>query len=143
MNSGYGCFKQAYFDYLDPRVAELTTAFGQYTLKGFAKKIGEEIVIYGDTDSIYLASKNDTLVAEAAKSNIDLEVDKEWKILFLTSNKKQYFGIKSDGKPEHKTLTAMKSDHPAYFNHVAKKLISEEFQKLFITSNNASAFESI
>jgi len=66
MNSGYGCFKQAHCDYQDPRVAELTTAFGQYTIKGFAKNIGDENVIYGDTDSIYLASKNDTLVAEAA-----------------------------------------------------------------------------
>jgi DNA polymerase elongation subunit (family B) len=28
MNSGYGCFKQPYFDYQDPRVAELITAYG-------------------------------------------------------------------------------------------------------------------
>lgn len=143
MNSGYGCFKQAYFDYLDPRVAELTTAYGQYTVKGFAKFIGEENVIYGDTDSLYLTSKNDALIAEAAKINVDLEVDKEWKILFLSSNKKQYFGITQQGVLVHKTLTGMKSNHPAYFNEVAKKLISKEFQELFITSDTVAASEKI
>jgi DNA polymerase elongation subunit (family B) len=143
MNSGYGCFKQAYFDYQDPRVAELITAYGQYTIKGFAKFIGDENVIYGDTDSIYLTSKNDTLVAEAAKINVDLEVDKEWKILCLSSNKKQYFGITQQGALLHKTLTGMKSDHPVYFKEVARKLISKEFQESFITSDTASALEKI
>jgi DNA polymerase elongation subunit (family B) len=46
-------------------------------LKGFAKIIGDEKVIYGDTDSIYLTSRNDTLIEEAAKINVDLEVDEE------------------------------------------------------------------
>jgi DNA polymerase elongation subunit (family B) len=31
MNSGYGCFGNAYYQYQDTRVAELITAFGQYT----------------------------------------------------------------------------------------------------------------
>jgi DNA polymerase elongation subunit (family B) len=100
-------------------------------------------VIYGDTDSIYLASKNDALVTKAAEINVDLEVDKEWKILFLTSKKKQYFGILASGKLEHKTLTGMKSDHPPYFKEVAKKLVSKEFQESFITSDPASASEKI
>jgi DNA polymerase elongation subunit (family B) len=143
MNSGYGCFGNAYFDYQDPRVAELITAYGQYTIRGFAESVGDENVIYGDTDSIYLASKNDTLIAEAAKINVDLEIDKEWKILFLSSNKKQYFGITQQGGLVYKTLTGMKSDHPAYFNGVAKKLISKEFQELFITLDPTSASANI
>jgi DNA polymerase elongation subunit (family B) len=143
VNSGYGCFKQAYFDYLDPRVVELTTAFAQDTIKGYAKKIGKENVIYGDTDSIYLACKNDALVAEAAKNDIDLDVDKQWKILCLSSNKKQYFGITCDGELEHKTMTGMKSDHPAYFHNVASTLISKEFQELFVTLDPTSALEKI
>jgi DNA polymerase elongation subunit (family B) len=139
MNSGYGCFGNAYFYYQDPRVAELITAYGQYTIKGFAESVGEGNVIYGDTDSIYLTSRNDRLVAEAAKINVDLEVDKEWKILFLSSNKKQYFGITQQGVLVYKTLTDMKSDHPVYFNEVVKKLISKEFQESFISSDIASA----
>jgi hypothetical protein len=139
MNSGYGCFKQPYFDYHDPRVAELTTAFGQYTVKGFAKFIGDENVIYGDTDSIYFTAKNDALVAKAAEINVDLEVDKEWKILCLSSNKKQYFGITQQGVPDNKTLTGMKSDHPAYFKQVTEKLISKEFQESFITSASSAS----
>ena len=142
MNSGYGCFKQAYFEYQDPRVAELITAYGQYTIKEFAKFIGDDNVIYGDTDSIYLTSKNDALIAKAEKINVDLEVDKEWKILFLTPNKKQYFGITQQGALVHKTLTGMKSDHPVYFKEVTEKLISKEFQESFI-SDTDSALEKI
>jgi DNA polymerase elongation subunit (family B) len=138
MNAGYGCFKQPYFEYHDPRVAELTTAFGQYTLK----RLAGDKAIYGDTDSVYLTNESDTIVEEATKINVDLEVDKKWKILFLTSNKKQYYGITQQGKLEHKTLTGMKSNHPAYFNEVTTRLISQEFQESFIT-NPSSALVNV
>jgi DNA polymerase family B len=138
MNSGYGAFKQPYFEFLDPRVAELITSHGQYTMKKLARKTNEN-VIYGDTDSIYLASKSDTLVKEAAKINVDLELDKEYKILFLSSNKKQYFGLTQEGKLVKKQLTGMKSDHPKYFREISEKLISKEIQELFITSDTAAS----
>ena len=137
MNSGYGSFKQAYFHYQDPRVCELITAYGQYTLKGFAN-IGEDKVIYGDTDSIYLTSKNEALVTEAAKINVDLEIDKEWKILCLCSNKKQYFGITKQGVLVHKTLTGMKSNQPTYFDKIVRKLMSKEFIESFIPDSGSS-----
>ena len=66
-NSGYGCFGNAYFEYQDPRVAELITAFGQYTLKSLVNFVGEDKVLYGDTDSIYLVGANDNIV-KVAKS---------------------------------------------------------------------------
>jgi len=56
-NSGYGCFGNGYFHYQDPRVAELITSFGQHTLKSLEKFVGEDQVLYGDTDSIYLEEK--------------------------------------------------------------------------------------
>ena len=75
-----------YFEYQDPRVVELITAFGQYTFKSLETFVGTENVLYGDTDSIYLVGANNKIVAEARdKFNVRLEVDKVWKILFLTS----------------------------------------------------------
>jgi DNA polymerase I len=56
INGGYGVFGSQYFKYYDPRVAELITAYGRYTIskmKGIAKNMGFEIV-YGDTDSLFL-----------------------------------------------------------------------------------------
>ena len=144
MNSGYGGFGNAYFEYQDPRVAELITAFGQYTLKSLEKFVGKENVLYGDTDSIYLVGANNKIVAQAReKFNVRLEVDKVWKILFLTSNKKQYVGLTAEGELEYTTMTGMKSNQPLYYNEVAQKLISEEFLEAFIDTSAEIALERI
>ena len=144
MNSGYGGFGNAYFEYQDPRVAELITAFGQYTLKSLEKFVGKESVLYGDTDSIYLVGANNKIVAQAReKFNVRLEVDKVWKILFLTSNKKQYVGLTAEGELVHTTMTGMKSNQPLYYNEVAQKLISEEFLEAFIDTSAEIALERI
>ena len=101
---------------------ELTTAYGRYTLKHLENFVGKDKVLYGDTDSIYLASENDNLIPETRRScGARLEVDRTWKILFLTTNKKQYFGITREGELVHTTLTGMKSDRPAYFDKVVRK----------------------
>jgi DNA polymerase elongation subunit (family B) len=121
-NSGYGCFGNAYFEYHDPRVAELITAFGQYTLKSLVNLVGEDRVLYGDTDSIYLVGAHESIIADAkSRFKIRLEVDKVWKLLFLTSNKKQYVGLTEEGDLVHTTLTGMKSNQPLYYNDVAQK----------------------
>ena len=47
INGGYGVFGNPYFKYYDPRIAELITAYGRYTLsrmQGIATDIGFEIV---------------------------------------------------------------------------------------------------
>jgi DNA polymerase elongation subunit (family B) len=142
MNSGYGGFGNAYFEYQDPRVAELITAFGQYTVKSLERFVGKENVLYGDTDSIYLVGANNNIVVEARdKFNVRLEVDKVWKILFLTSNKKQYVGLTAEGELEYTTMTGMKSNQPLYYNEVAQKLISEEFLEAFIDTSAEIALE--
>jgi DNA polymerase, archaea type len=60
INGGYGVFGSRYFKYYDPRVAELITAYGRYTLtkmQQIAVNMGFEIV-YGDTDSLFLYNKS-------------------------------------------------------------------------------------
>ena len=111
MNSGYGVFASAYFKYNDIRVAELITGYGQYTIKELEKYAGNRMV-YGDTDSIYLKSKDDTIIAKAAELDVTLEFERVWKGLFLSHNKKQYFGLTEDGKVIWKGFKGMKSDQP-------------------------------
>lgn len=135
MNSGYGCFGSLYYRYRDPRVAELITAFGQYTLKQLFESVdGEDEVLYGDTDSFYLPSKKDAIIEKASKLGVRLEVDRRWKILFLTSNKKQYFGLTEEGDLIHKTLTGMKNNQPSFFDKVTRRLICKEFIESFVTN---------
>lgn len=100
-------------------------------------------MLYGDTDSIYLAAANDDII-EVAKSKfgVKLEVDNKWTILFLTSNKKQYVGLTQDGERVHTTLTGMKSNQPSYYNEVAQKLIGKEFLQSFIDAPE-SALEKV
>jgi DNA polymerase elongation subunit (family B) len=108
------------------------------------KFVGKENVLYGDTDSIYLVGANNKIVAEARdKFNVRLEVDKVWKILFLTSNKKQYVGLTAEGELEYTTMTGMKSNQPLYYNEVAQKLISKEFLEAFIDTSAEIALERI
>jgi DNA polymerase elongation subunit (family B) len=142
MNSGYGGFGNAYFEYQDPRVAELIKAFGQHTLKSLENFVGKDNVLYGDTDSIYLINANENIIAEAKdKFNVRLEIDKVWKILFLTSNKKQYVGLTEKDDLVHTTMTGMKSNQPLYYNEVAQKLISKEFLEAFIDTSAEIALE--
>jgi DNA polymerase elongation subunit (family B) len=136
MNSGYGCFGNLYFEYIDPRVAELITAFGQYTIKELEKYAGNKM-IYGDTDSIYLTSQDNEIIAKAADLDVILEFERSWKGLFVTPNKKQYFGITADGREVRKTLKGIKNDQPAYFNDVTTKLISKGFMELVINADVA------
>ena len=59
INGGYGVFGNRYFKYYDPRVAELVTAYGRFTLskmQEIATNMGFEVV-YGDTDSLFLCDK--------------------------------------------------------------------------------------
>jgi DNA polymerase elongation subunit (family B) len=136
MNSGYGCFGNAYFQYQDPRVAELTTAFGRYTLKQLENFVGKDSMLYGDTDSIYVASENKDIITEASRLGARLEVDKRWQVLCLNPNKKQYFGLMENGELVHTTLPGLKSNQPAYFRKVTNKMISREFQESFIRNGS-------
>jgi len=58
--------------------------------------------------------------------------DRIWKVLFLTSNKKQYVGLTEQGKVIDKGLIGKKNNQPAYFNEVVSYLISKEYFEQFV-----------
>jgi hypothetical protein len=139
MNSGYGTFGQVYFKYYDPRVAELITGFARYTLDSLVKLVNENggKILFGDTDSIFVAGEsestsNNIISVARVRFNIKLVQDRIWKVLFLTSNKKQYVGLTEQGKVIDKGLVGKKNNQPAYFNEVVSYLISKEYLEQFV-----------
>jgi DNA polymerase, archaea type len=140
MNSGYGTFGQVYFKYYDPRVAELITGFARYTLDSLVKFVNDNggKILFGDTDSIFVAGNNNNsktieIVAETKERfKVKLVQDKLWKVLFMTSNKKQYVGLTEQDKVIDKGLVGKKNNQPAYFNEVISYLISKEYLEQFV-----------
>ena len=106
------------------------------SLVKFVNKNGGKI-LFGDTDSIFIAGDNNNetldIVSEAkGRFNVKLVQDKLWKVLFMTSNKKQYVGLTENGKVIDKGLVGKKNNQPAYFNEVVSYLISKEYLEQFV-----------
>ncbi|MDQ6862975.1 MAG: hypothetical protein M3044_04050 [Thermoproteota archaeon] len=134
MNSGYGVFGSRSFYYYDIRLVELVTAFSRYTLLGLERLLKENGngIIYGDTDSLFFTGDAGEISKMAMKFHVKFELDVEWKILFLTSLKKQYLGLTKNGERENTTLYGLKSNLPSFFNEVTLSIIDEKYLESFI-----------
>lgn len=122
INGGYGVFGSKFFKYYNPRVAELITAYGRYTLtrmQVIAKEVGLNVV-YGDTDSLFidiyiddykdhdtgsrtvtqLNSINKIIAEQISKFKeecnkrlgIEVEHSKTYKTVIISGKKKHYIG---------------------------------------------------
>lgn len=144
INGGYGVFGSQYFEYYDPRVAELITAYGRYTIsrmKDIAKNLGFEIV-YGDTDSLFLHHNNNndgnedadlSLTAEATLSKfkeecnkqlgIEVEHAKTYKTAIILDKKKHYIGWTGieGSEPDIVGMEGDKNDRPKWINSVFRQ----------------------
>ena len=135
INGIYGLFGTDFFEFADYRVAELTTAFGRKVLqymKETAKEVYEFIVIYGDTDSIFVTNIYhrkwiDKFITECLiVDEVDVEVDKVF-TKFLITKKKHYIGIyeNSNKQPEIKGMEGIKSDRPLWIQKLEKQFASD------------------
>jgi DNA polymerase, archaea type len=134
MNSIYGLFgSENIFAFQDYRVAELVTAFARLVLlemKDLAnKKFGMNIV-YGDTDSIFVAISDikepKTISSFIANCKKSLDVDVEHQNTFVRSillGKKHYIGIQPNGNVIIRGMEGKKRDKPKFFNQVFSQLI--------------------
>ncbi len=121
LNASYGVMGAEIFPLYCLPVAEATTAVGRYTILETIEKcksVGIE-VLYGDTDSLFL--KNPTkdqiqIVVNWAKNQfgVDLDLDKEYRYVVLSTRKKNYLGVQKDGKVDVKGLTGKKSHTPPF-----------------------------
>jgi DNA polymerase I len=115
-----------------PPLAESITGYGRWALQtswNLAEQKGLHPV-YGDTDSLFLenasSEKVDWLIKTVKERlRLDLAVERHYSVCVLSKAKKAYFGILSDGTPDLKGLTAVKSNAPVFIQNVFKACIKE------------------
>ncbi len=142
LNASYGVFGAEAFSLYCPPVAEATAAVGRYIITESIKKAQQlnVQVIYGDTDSIFLGNPsanqlNDLMEWSQRKLGIELEIDKEYRYAALSSRKKNYLGVLTDGTVDIKGLTGKKRHVPPFiksaFYDMIKILSKVETRKEF------------
>jgi DNA polymerase I len=143
LNASYGVIGAEIFPLYYLPTAEAVTAVGRNIILDTIKtsKAKGLTVLYGDTDSIFVLTPTkeqiEYLIEFCHKHYaIDLEVDKEYKYLVLSSRKKNYFGVKKDNTLDIKGLQGKKSNTPPF----VKRLFYDILEKLK-TINNKEEFE--
>ena len=119
LNASYGVFGAESFPLYCPPLAESTAAVGRYAMTlavDESNRLGID-VIYGDTDSVFLARPTeeqiDSLVRwTEEKLSIDLDVDKVYRYAIFSRRKKNYLGVYEDGSVDIKGLTGKKRHIP-------------------------------
>jgi len=113
-----------------PPLAEAITGYSRYALKE-SWKIAEGRglrPLYGDTDSLFLDNASNEQVEWLIKAvkerfSLDLAVEKRYNLCVLPKAKKAYFGILSDGTPDIKGVTPIKSNAPKFVNSVFQQCV--------------------
>ena len=105
-NASYGVFGARFFDYYLRIQAETTTAYARDALDRLIKKAKElgMLVIYGDTDSLFLTEFSKESMQELVEwtdEELELELNLDYDLQFYTvsKRKKNYLGIRYDGTP--------------------------------------------
>jgi len=133
LNASYGVIGAETFSLYFLASAEAVTAVGRNIISKTIETAKSKSlpVLYGDTDSVFVHDPTqeqvDYLINFCKKNySIDLEVDKEYKYLVLSDRKKNYFGVKKDGKLDIKGLSGKKSNTPPF----VKRLFTDVLEKL-------------
>jgi DNA polymerase I len=130
IGQSYGVFGADNFALYCPPVAEATAAIGRHVITQAIQKsrdLGLE-VFYGDTDSIFLGAESAESLSELIEWSRDqlkmeLEIDKNYRYLALSSRKKNYFGVLPDGNVDIKGLTGKKRHIPAFLHRAFYEMV--------------------
>jgi DNA polymerase I len=131
LNASYGVFGADNFALYCPPVAEATAAIGRHVITQAIQKsqdLGLE-VFYGDTDSIFLdghyaESLNKLIDWSREHLKMELEIDKNYRYLALSSRKKNYFGVMPDGNVDIKGLTGKKRHIPQFLHTAFYEMVA-------------------
>ncbi len=116
--------------------AEAVTAWGRKTISDaaeIARSMGFTIV-YGDTDSLFVKGGKDIdALVKTIMEKLDLEIkiDKFYKRVFFTENKKRYAGLTSDGTIDIVGFEAVRGD----WCDLAKEVQRVVIEKILTTDN--------
>jgi DNA polymerase I len=149
LNASYGVMGAEIFPLYCLPVAEATTAVGRYTILETIEKcksVGIE-VLYGDTDSLFLKGPTkdqiQTVVGWAKEQfGVDLDLDKEYRYVVLSTRKKNYLGVQKDGKVDVKGLTGKKSHTPPFIRTLFYEIL-EILSKVKTTQEFTESKEKI
>ena len=144
LNASYGVMGAEIFPLYFLPAADATTAIGRYMILETIKKCEQAgiEVLYGDTDSLFIKNPSQEqiqkIIDETKKNfNVDLEVDKEYRYVVLSTRKKNYLGVTKSGKVDVKGLTGKKSHTPPFIRTLFYELLdilskvqnAEEFER--------------
>jgi len=131
LNASYGVFGADNFALYCPPVAEATAAIGRHVITQALEKAQELAleVFYGDTDSIFLGSRDSDMLNKLMEWSreqlkMELEIDKNYRYLALSSRKKNYFGVFPDGSVDIKGLTGKKRHIPGFLHGAFYRMVS-------------------
>lgn len=108
--------------------AEAVTSWGRSIISeaaNIAKNMGFTVV-YGDTDSIFVKGKGDinSLIKEiSSKFDLEIKIDKVYKRVFFTENKKRYAGFAEEGKIDIVGFEAVRGDWCELAKNVQSRVI--------------------
>ena len=144
LNASYGVMGAEIFPLYYLPAAEATTATGRHIILSTinnCKESGIE-VLYGDTDSLFVKKPTpkqieDIITKAKMDHNVELEIEKEYRYVVLSSRKKNYLGVTKNGKVDVKGLTGKKSHTPPFIKTLFYELLDilseiktvEEFEK--------------
>ncbi|MFW9915491.1 MAG: DNA polymerase domain-containing protein [Candidatus Thorarchaeota archaeon] len=130
VHNSYGVLGAAFFNFFCMSSAESTTAVGRYAIMQAIEKcnnLGID-VLYGDTDSVFLANPSDDQVKALIDWSehdlqIGLDVDKAYRYVAFSKRKKNYVGVLTDGSVDIKGLMVKKSNTPLFIQQAFREVM--------------------
>jgi DNA polymerase I len=130
LNASYGVLGAAHFPLYCAPAAESITALGRFAITQTIDK-AEEIgvnVLYGDTDSLFLENPSKEQLKQLIdfsekELRVELDVEKEYRYVALSSRKKNYLGVSNDGQVDIKGLTGKKRNTPDFLQRAFSQMI--------------------
>jgi DNA polymerase I len=130
LNASYGVLGASHFPLYCAPAAESVTALGRHAIKETITKAQElgVVVLYGDTDSLFLArpakEQLRKLIEYSEKElKVELDIEKVYRYVALSSRKKNYLGVTSDGMIDIKGLTGKKRNTPAFLQEAFMQMV--------------------
>ena len=130
INASYGVLGAESFELYCPPAAESITAYGRFAIKStmnYAKK-HKIVVLYGDTDSMFLWSPPQELLDDIInwvkdRFGLEIEIDKVYRFVAFTGLKKNYVGVYPEGDIDVKGLLGKKRNTPQFVKEAFLKII--------------------